>query len=111
MEIIAESKFVRMSPRKVRLVAEAIKKLSPEEALTTLSVIEKRAAKVLAKTLKSAIANAVNNAKLAKDTLRIKAITANEGARLKRFRAAARGRVRPYLKRSSHIRVVLEGKE
>lgn len=111
MEVFAESRFVRMSPRKIRLVAEAIKKLPPQEAISYLSLMPKRAAKPIAKVLKSALANAANNAKISDGKLRIKEIIVNEGARLKRYREASRGRVRPYLKRSSHIRVVLEEKK
>lgn len=111
MEIIAESKFVRISPRKVRLVAAAISDLPIKDALAQLVFIKKRAALPILKVLKSAVANAVNNAKVSEDRLHIKSIVVNEGSRLKRFRAAARGHTRPYLKRSSHIRVVLETKE
>ena len=114
MEVIAESKFIRMSPRKVRLVARAVKKLGPAAALIQLQLMPKRAAKPIAKTLQSALANAIGNAKLQEEKLRIKEILVGEGGRLKRSRAAARGRSRPYVHRSSHIRVVLEemiGKE
>lgn len=107
MEIISEAKFVRMSTRKVRLVANAISKFAPNVALTQLTLMPKRAAKPIAKALKSALANATENNKASSDKLRIKEIIVNEGARLKRFRPGARGRTRPYVKRSSHIRIVL----
>lgn len=107
MEIISEAKFVRMSPRKVRLVANAISKIAPNAALTQLILMPKRAAKPMAKALKSAIANATVNNKVTSEKLRIKEIIVNEGARLKRFRPGARGRTRPYVKRSTHIRIVL----
>ena len=64
MEIIAISKSVRVAPRKVRLVADAIRKLSIADALVSLSVLNKRAALSLSKTLKSAVANAKNNNKV-----------------------------------------------
>ncbi|MCL5432600.1 MAG: 50S ribosomal protein L22 [Patescibacteria group bacterium] len=107
MEIIAKSKSVRISPRKIRLVASAIKNISVDKALALLSSAEKRAAIDLEKTLKSAVANATHNAKLNKDTLLVDRIEVNEGATFKRFRPSTRGRVHPYKKRSSHIMVVL----
>lgn len=108
MKIQAISKNVRISPRKVRLVAEAVKPLSVSEALVALKVMRKRAGVSIAKTLESALANAVNNAKLDRGTLSIFDIEVNEGQAFKRFHASTRGRIHPYKKRSSHIRVVLE---
>ncbi len=74
MEVRAIAKSVRVSPRKVRLVADAVRNLSIEEALHVLETAEKRAALPIAKTLKSAIANAVTNAKLEKTQLTISSI-------------------------------------
>ena len=108
MKIVARLKEVRISPRKVRIVADSIKNLSVQESLDALSVIQKRGAYDLEKVLKSAIANAVNNARLEKGNLRIKAIDISEGAAIKRFHPSTRGRVHPYKKRSSNIRIVLE---
>ena len=108
MEITAKSSSVRVAPRKVRLVADSIRKLSAEDALKTLSVINKRGASVLEKTLKSAIANAVNNANAKKEDLFIKAIDVNEGLSFKRFHPSTRGRAHPYKKRGSNITIVLE---
>jgi large subunit ribosomal protein L22 len=108
MEVRAIAKSVRVSPRKVRLVADAIRNLSIEEALQVLDAAEKRAALPIAKTLKSAVANAVNNAKLEKGTLLIGSIQVAEGQPLKRFHPSTRGRIHPYKKRSSHITVVLK---
>ncbi|OGH42314.1 MAG: 50S ribosomal protein L22 [Candidatus Levybacteria bacterium RIFCSPLOWO2_02_FULL_36_8b] len=110
MEVIAQSKSVRISPRKVRLVADSIKKKSAKDALNALFLIRKRGASVLWKTLKSAVANAVNNAKLKEENLFIKNIEITEGQALKRFHHSTRGRVHPYKKRGSHIRIVLEEK-
>ena len=110
MEIIAKSKSVRVAPRKVRLVADSIRNLSAEDALKTLSVINKRGAYVLGKTLKSAIANAVNNANAKKEALFIKSINVTEGISFKRFHPSTRGRVHPYKKRGSNITIVLEEK-
>ena len=107
MEITAVTRDVRITPRKVRIVADAIRKLPIPKALANLSIIEKRGASILVRTLKSAIANAVNNAKKKEDTLRIKSIDVFEGPFLKRFRPSTKGRVHPYKKRSSHIKIVL----
>lgn len=108
MQVVARIKEVRISTRKVRLVADAVRNLSVQEALDALSVIEKRGANDLEKVLKSAIANAVNNSKLDRANLKIVAIDVNEGTALKRFHPSTRGRVHPYKKRSSSIRIVLE---
>lgn len=110
MEIKAESKSVKISPRKVRLLAQMVRHMSIGEALNALSLVQKRAVAPLEKTLKSAIADAVNNAKLPKENLVIKSIDVFEGPVLKRFRPSTRGRVHPYKKRSSHIKIVLEEK-
>jgi len=77
------------------------------EALELLRVIPRKSARMIEKTLKSAIANATNNAKLAADVLVVKEAVANEGPRLKRFQPKARGSAGPIIKRLSHIRIVL----
>jgi large subunit ribosomal protein L22 len=110
MEVRAVAKSVRIGPRKVRLVADAIRNLSIDEAFYLLDAAEKRAALPIAKTLKSAVANAVNNAKLDKDNLSIASIQIAEGQPLKRFHPSTRGRIHPYKKRSSHITIVLKEK-
>lgn len=110
MQVVAESKYKRISPRKVRLVADSIRRLPPEEALIALGAMNKRAAKPLGDTLKQAIGNAVNNFKLDKENLVIREIQIGEGPTFKRWRAAARGRAHRVLKRTSHIRIVLEEK-
>ena len=107
MEIIAQTKSVRISPRKVRLVADVIRKLSVKDAIKALEVIKNRGAYSLEKTLKSAIANAVSNAQLLEETLFIKSIDVVEGQALKRLHASTRGRIHPYKRKSSHIRITL----
>lgn len=95
-----------MSPRKIRLVADLIRKMKPLEAVEKLPFVQKRAGEVVAKVIKSAIADAKNQG--ASDTdLIFKEIQVGEGPRLKRGRAASRGRWHPIKKRMSHIRVVL----
>jgi large subunit ribosomal protein L22 len=108
MEVRAIAKSVRISPRKIRLVADAIRNLSIDEALNVLDAAEKRAALPLTKTLKSAIANAVTNAKLDRANLAISSIQISEAQALKRFHPSTRGRIHPYKKRGSHIEIVLK---
>lgn len=108
MQITATANQVRISPRKVRVVADSVRDLSIEDALTSLKVIRKRGAKVLEKTLQSAIANAVNNGQLERQNLKIERIEITEGPALKRYHASTRGRIHPYKKRSSNVRIVLE---
>lgn len=109
MEVKAEAKYIRISPRKVRLVVDAIRRLSPQKALEYLGFVNKRAAKPISKVIQSAIANAKNNFALKPEDLRFKEIQVNEGPTLKRWRAISRGRAHPIMKRTSHIKVVLEG--
>lgn len=110
MEYIAIAKGVRIAPRKVRLVAEAIKKQkSLEKALAAIVVAGKRAANPIGKTLESAAANAINRG-VKKEDLILKNIEVMEGNAFKRYRPSTRGRVHPYKKRSSHIKVILETK-
>ncbi len=108
MQTITRANDIRTSTRKIRLVADAIRGLSLDEALDVLSVIKKRGAHDLGKVLKSAAANALNNSKLDRNNLKIKTIDVNEGTALKRFHPSTRGRVHPYKKRSTNVRIVLE---
>ncbi len=109
MEIIAESKFIRTSPRKLRLVARGLKNLKPKEALVVLSHLEKRAGQPLLKALKSALANAKNRQQLSVDSLLLKTIEISGGPIHKRWQPVSRGQAHPIAKRTSHIKVVLEG--
>lgn len=108
MQVQAITRDIRISPRKVRLVADAVRGAgSVDEAIATLSLLDKRGATAIAKTIKSAVANAVTNAKLDKENLMIHAIEVTEGQALKRYHPSTRGRIHPYKRRASHIRVVL----
>ena len=110
MEVISVSKSIRVSTRKVRLVADSVRKLSVEEALRSLAILKNRGSYSLEKTLKSAIANAVNNNKLKQEALIIKSIDVLEAPFYKRFRPSTRGRVHPYKRRGTHIKITLEEK-
>ena len=107
MEYIAISNNIKITPRKVRLVVDAVKKQEIKAAISALTVMDKRAAGPIKKAIDSAIANAVNNFSAKKDDLVIKDIMVTDGTTLKRFHFAGRGRTRPYQRRSSHIRVIL----
>jgi large subunit ribosomal protein L22 len=107
MDIKAQIKFIRMSPRKARLVVDLIRGLDVEKAIDQLQFMTKAAAKPVLKLLNSAISNAINNFKLKKENLYIKTITVDGGPVLKRWRPRAFGRAAPILKRSSHINLVL----
>ena len=107
MQVIAKT-TVRVAPRKVRLVADAIRKLSLEQAFISLSVIKNRGSVSLEKTLRSAVANAINNNNLKRESLTIKSIVVSEAPSYKRFHPSTRGRVHPYKRKGSNIEIVLE---
>jgi large subunit ribosomal protein L22 len=107
--ITATAKGVRLSPRKVGLVAGLVRGRSVSDALTILQYTNKRPARSVAKIIASAKANAVNNNRMVEGSLQISQIQITAGPRLKRYRPAAQGRALPYLKRSSHIVVELTG--
>lgn len=111
MKFIATQKDVRQTTRKVRLVANQVKDLSLEEALKQLAVMKRRAATVVMKTLRQAIANADHTHDVPFENLKIETIMVNEGPTMKRFRAVSRGRAHTIEKRTTHVRVVLEEKE
>lgn len=106
-EIIAKSRYVKSSPRKLRAVAKLVKNKLADNALTILRFTPKKAAGILAKTIKSALYNGVNNFSLEKDNLVVRSITVDQGPTLKRFRAMARGSANVYRKQTSHITVIL----
>ena len=106
-EVTAKAKYIPVSPQKVRLVLDLVRDREVDEALAILDFTPKRAARHVAKVIRSAIANAEENFGLAREDLYIAEIYADDGPTLKRGRAGARGRFKPLLKRTSHITVVL----
>jgi large subunit ribosomal protein L22 len=100
-------KYARLSPLKARDLARRVQGLPVTEALKVTDFSERKAAILLGKTLKSAIANAENRAKLSADKLRVKLAVIEEGPRMRRYWARSRGSASPILKRMCHIRVVL----
>src|ERR1700740_1264851 len=107
MEIRSTYKYARISPFKVREVTREIQGLAVSAALDLLAFTPKKAAFLINKTLKSAIANAENNANLKPDGLVVKEAIVGEGPTLKRIMARARGSASRIQKRTSHIRIVL----
>jgi len=111
MEVRAVAKDTGISPRKVRPLVDMVRGKRVDEALTLLKFAPTPTARVVAKVVKSAAANAENNFQMSPSDLKIVSIFADEAQTLKRFRPRARGRVSPILKRSSHITVVVAGQE
>lgn len=107
MEVKAKLKHLRMSPRKVRLVASLIRGLEIEAAIDQLKFANKKAARPVEKLLDSCIANAVNNFELERENLIIKEIKVDDGATLKRWMPRAHGRATPIRKRCSHVYITL----
>ena len=107
MEIRSTFRYARISPFKAREVTREIQGLPVSAALDLLAFTPKKAAFLIGKTLKSAIANAENNANLKPDGLVVKEAVVGEGPTLKRIMARARGSASGILKRTSHIRIVL----
>ena len=111
MEVKAVAKDIRISPLKVRFVVDLVRGKRVDEALNILKFASTPAARSVAKTVKSAAANAENNFQMTPSELRIVRIYADEARSLKRFRAQARGRASQILKRASHITVVVNDEE
>ncbi len=110
MEVRAKAKFIRISPKKVRLLVDLIRGLDVEEALVQLQFSKKHSSLPIATLLKSAIANAEENDDLKRNNLFVREITVDGGPTLKRWMPKAMGRATPLIKRSSHITVVLAEK-
>jgi large subunit ribosomal protein L22 len=108
MEVQAKAKWVRTSPRKVRLVAQTLRNLPVSEALVACSFMPKSAARDVAKVIRSAQANAENNFNLVRDDLVIKEIRVEPGPMLKRGQPRAMGRLFSIFKRTSHITAIVE---
>jgi large subunit ribosomal protein L22 len=107
MEIIAKGKFIRMSPRKVRLVAGLIRGLEVDKAKWQLTFNKKIASKALLKILDSAVANAKENYEVEEANLKVETVTVDSGPALKRWTPRAHGRATPIRKETSHVKIVL----
>ncbi len=106
-EVTAKLRFLRIGPRKVRLVADTVRGRHVQYAIRTLSLLNKHASLPLLKLLKSAIANAKHNHHIAEENLRIAKLTVDGGPVLKRWMPKAHGRATPIRERTSHINLVL----
>ena len=108
MPVTAKLRYLRIAPRKVRLVADLIRRKSVEEAQNILNFTQKRAALPILKLLKQAISNAKNNFQLEEKNLYISKILVDEGPKLKRVRPRAKGHADEIQKKTSHITLVLD---
>ena len=111
MDIKASVKSVRISPRKVGLVAALVRGRTVGDAITILEHTPRRAALPVKKLLETARANALHNYNLLEDSLTLKSISVTPGPRMKRYRPASHGRALPYEKKSSHIYVEVNGQK
>jgi ribosomal protein L22 len=107
----ASSRYVRVAPRKARLVADQVRGLQIDKARALLQFSPRGAAHDIGKLIESAAANAENNHDLVADEMRVAEITVDEGPTLRRFRPRALGRATPINKRTSHIAVALSPEE
>jgi len=107
MEIKAKIKYLRIAPRKTRLVIDLIRGMEVSKALSQLTALNKKASLPIMKLLKSAVANAENTYELNSNNLYIKTIKVDEGPTLKRWMPRAQGRATAIRKRSSHINIIL----
>lgn len=108
MEVRAVTKYTGISAQKARLVVDEVRGKQAEDALVILQFMPQKAAQVVAKTLKSAMANATENFGLEPDDLYISKIVADDAPMRRWRRFGARGRFKPWIRRSSHITIVLD---
>ncbi len=107
MDVRATARYLPISAQKMRLVCDQVRKMDADQALVVLRYMPQKGANFLYKLLESAVANAEENFEMNRQDLYITHLSANEGPRLKRVKAGARGRYKPRVKRMSHITVVL----
>lgn len=107
MEVRAINRYVALSPQKLRLVCDQVRGMGAQQAQALLKFMPQKGAVIVRKTLDSAVANAENNFSLDVDDLYISEIYANEGPRMRRYKAGARGRYKPRVKRTSHLTIIL----
>lgn len=111
MEVTTIQKYMHTSPRKLRLVADLIRKMTPTQALNVLRVTPKYAARDLQKAIETTLANA-KQAGLDEKVVVFKKLEIDESMKMRRYHAGTRGRVKPFKRRMAHIKIVLsDGKE
>lgn len=106
MEAQTIQKFIHTSPRKLRLVADMVRRMPPAKAMEVLSITNKAAARDLLKSIETVMANAKQKG-LDTESASFQRIEINEASKMKRYRASTRGRVKPYAKKMSHIKIVI----
>lgn len=111
MEVKAKTSYLPISPRKLKLVVDQVRGMEAEQALVVLEFMPQKGAEFVYKTVASALANAENNFELTRDDMVIDQIWVGEGPRFKRYKAGARGRYKPRVKRQSHLWVILKERE
>ncbi len=111
MEARAIAKYIRISPRKMKPIADMVRGRSVKDAQAILKFTPRKGAKIFLDVLNSAVANAENNHHMDAGTLFVKEIYANQGPTMKRYKAGSRGMAKPILKRSSHVGVVVAERE
>jgi large subunit ribosomal protein L22 len=111
MESRAVARHVRIAPRKVRLVVDLVRGKRVEEALNVLDLTPKRAARIVAKALRSAVANAENTQSVDVDRLYLKKALVDEGPAARRFRSRAQGRAYRVARRNTHLTLILDERE
>lgn len=111
MEVKANTKYLPISPRKLKLVCDEVRGMDAETALVVLDYMPQKGAEFVRKTVASALANAQNNFELNPSDMLIAEIWAGEGPKYKRYKAGARGRYKPRVKRQSHLWVTLKERE
>ena len=108
MEIIASTKYQRISPKKIRELSQTIAGLPPQQAMDRLLLFGNKASRILSIVVKSALSNAKNNFKMDNKLLKIKTVQIGKGPFLKRYQPVSRGMAHQIKKRTSHIKVILE---
>lgn len=111
MEARAIAKYIRISPRKMKPIADLVRGRNVKDAQAILKFTPRKGAKIFLDVLNSAVANAENNHHMDASALFIKEIYANQGPTMKRYKAGSRGSAKPILKRSSHVGVVVAERE
>ena len=111
MDVQATSKYLPVSPTKIRLVCDQVRGLNPRNAVAMLRFMPQKSAPLVLKVIESAMANAENNFELDPAELVISQIFANEGPRRQWRRFGARGRFKPWVRRTSHVTVVLSERQ
>jgi large subunit ribosomal protein L22 len=107
MEVRAKSKHLSISPQKLRLVCDQVRGMGVAQARVVLEYMPQKGAELVGKTLASAVANAENNFDLNPDDLVVSEIFADDGPRMRRYKAGARGRYKPRVRRTAHLTVIL----